>query len=173
METVAWRSQLRLVGLGYGAVLVFATAVLFGRHLQELQNPVDAAGGMWAFGDAILWIFLACLFMVPTAFLVWVMSKSESVYRTYSRFLLGLSLSAPVSLALFALGRKYFSQDVSNFCLVRLGLSPFILLGIGVSWLVARFDRAKRLVWYALLVEGFTFASAMALFIHSWGGPRH
>src|SRR4029077_16149246 len=173
MDSISWRAQLRLVALGYAVVLVVAAALLFGRHLQELRYPVDAAGGMWAFGDAMLWIFIACLFMVPTAFLVWVMAKSESIYKTYSQLLLGLSLSAPLSLGVVTLGQNYLAQSVGAFCLVRLGVSPFILLGIGVSRLVARFDRAKQLVSYALLIEGLTLAGAVALFIHSWSGPSN
>jgi len=51
--------------------------------------------------------------------------------------------------------------------------SPFILVGIGVSRLVARFDRAKRLLSYALLIEGLTLAIAVALLIHALGGPKN
>jgi hypothetical protein len=53
--------------------------------------------------------------------------------------------------------------------LYRLFCSPPILLGIGVSRLAARFYRAKRLLSYALLIEGLTLAIAVALLIHSWG----
>jgi hypothetical protein len=173
VKSISWRAQLGLVALGYAVVLVVAAALLYGRHLQELLYPVEASGGMWAAGDAFLWIFIACLFMVPTAFLVWVIAKSESIYKTYSQLLLGLSLSAPVSLALFTLGQNYLAQSVWVLCLFRLVWSPFIILGIGVSRLVARFDRAKKLVSYALLVEGLTLATAVVLLIHAWSGPRN
>ena len=172
MKSISWRAQLGLVALGYAVVLVVAATLLYGRHLQELKYPVEASGGMWAAGDAFLWIFIACLFMVPTVFLVWVIAKSESIYKTYSQLLLGLSLSAPVSLALFTLGQNYLAQSVGVLCLFRLVLSPFILLGIGVSRLAARFDRAKRLISYALLVEGLTLATAVVLLIHAWSAPN-
>ena len=173
MKSISWRAQLGLVALGYAVVLVVAAALLYGRHLQELLYPVEASGGMWAAGDAFLWIFIACLFMVPTVFLVWVIAKSEPIYKTYSQLLLGLSLSAPVSLALFTLGQNYLAQSVGVLCLFRLVWSPFILLGIGVSRLVTRFDRAKKFVSYALLVEGLTLAAAVVLLIHAWVGPRN
>ncbi len=158
--------------MGYAAVLVVAATLLYGRHLQELKYPDEASGGMWAAGDAFLWIFIACLFMVPNVFLVWVIAKSESIYKTYSQLLLGLSLSAPVSLALFTLGQNYLAPSVGGLCLFRLVWSPFILLGIGVSRLVARFDRAKKLVSYALLVEGLTLATAVVLLIRAWSAPN-
>jgi hypothetical protein len=37
--------------------------------------------------------------------------------------------------------------------------APFIFVGIGVSRLLARFDRAKKLAFYALLIEGLTWPS--------------
>jgi hypothetical protein len=165
--------QLGLVAFGYAAVLVVATTLLYGRHLQELNYPAEASGGMWAAGDALLQIFIACLFMIPTAFLVWVIAKFESFYKAYSQLLLGLSLSAPVCLSVVTLGENYIAQSVSTLCLYRLLWSPLILVGIGVSRLVARFDRAKRLVSYAFLIEGLTLAIAVALVIHAWGGPKN
>jgi hypothetical protein len=164
--------QLGLVALGYGAVLVIAATLLFGRHLQELQNPAEASGGMWAAGDAFLMIFIACLFMVPTVSLIWVTAKFEAFYTAYSKFLLGVSLSAPVCLGVLYFGENHVGQSLINLCLYRLMWLPFILVGMGISRLVARFDRARRFASYALLIEGLTLAIAVALVIHSWGGSR-
>jgi hypothetical protein len=164
--------QLGLVAWGYAGVLVVVATLLYGRRLQELRYPAEASGGMWAAGDALLQIFIACLFMIPTVFLVWIIARFESFYEAYSQLLLGLSLSAPVCLGVLALGENYLVESAGIFCLYRLLWSPFILLGIGVSRLAARFDRAKRLVLYALLIEGLTLAIAVALVIHAWAGPR-
>jgi hypothetical protein len=164
--------QLGLVALGYGAVLVIAATLLFGRHLQELQYPAEASGGMWAAGDAFLMIFIACLFMVPAVSLIWVTAKFEAFYTAYSKFLLGVSLSAPVCLGVLYFGENHVGQSLINLCLYRLMWLPFILVGMGISRLVARFDRAKRFASYALLIEGLTLAIAIALVIHSWGGSR-
>jgi hypothetical protein len=157
------QEQLRLVALGYAAVLVAAATILYERHLQELRYPAEASGGMWAFGDALLYIFIACLFMVPTIFLLVVIAKFEAFYKTFSKLLLGLSLSAPICLSLFFFGKTHVAESLGNVCLVRLFLSPFILAGIGVSRLVARFDRAKRLISYALLIEGLTFGVVIVM----------
>jgi len=127
---------------------------------------------MWAAGDAFLYIFIACLFMVPTFFLIWITAKFEVFYTAYSKFLLGLSLSAPVCLSVFYLGENHVGQTLLNICLFRLLWLPFILLGIGMSRIVARFDRAKRFTSYAFLIEGLTLVVAVALVIHSWAGPK-
>ena len=173
MQAISWRVQLGLVALGYAAVLVVTAGLLFVRHLQELQNPAEASGGMWAAGDAFLYVFIAGLFMIPTAFLIWVTAKFEAFYTAYSKFLLALSLSAPVCLGVFYLGENHVGESLINLCLSRLLCLPFILLGMGISRLVARFDRAKRFASYALLIEGLTLVIAVALLIHALGGPKN
>jgi hypothetical protein len=133
----------------------------------EVNHPAEvaAAGGMYAAGDAILDFFIACLFLVPTIFLVRVIARFEALYTKYSQLLLGLSLSAPVCLSLFCFGEQNVAQSILSFCLYRLVCSPFILVGIGVSRWVARFDRAKKLSSYALLIEGLTLGVAVVLFL--------
>src|SRR5580704_13453646 len=101
MQSTTRRLQIRSIASGYAAVLAVAATILYGRHLQELRYPAEASGGMWAFGDALLYIFIACLFMVPTIFLLFVIAKFEAFYKTFSKLLLGLSLSAPICLSLF------------------------------------------------------------------------
>jgi hypothetical protein len=109
--------------------------------------------------------------MFPTGFLIWATARFEGYFTGYSIFLLGLSLSSAVCLIVLHFGENYVGQWLINFCFCRLILSPFILVGMGVSRLVARFDRARRLVGYALLVEGLTFIIGVALVIHALGGP--
>jgi hypothetical protein len=173
VKSISWRVLLGLVASGYAAVLVIAAALLFGRHLQELQYPAEASGGMWAAGDAFLYIFIACLFMIPTIFLIWVTARFEAFYTAYSKFLLGLSLSAPVCLGVLFLGENRVGESFFTLCLYRLMWLPFILVGMGISRMVARFDRAKRFASYALLIEGLTLVIAVALFIHAWVGPKN
>ena len=173
MKSISLRTQLGLVALGYAAVLVVAATLLYGRHLQELKYPAEASGGMWAAGDALLYIFIACFFMVPTIFLLFVIARFEAFYKAYSQLLLSLSLTAPLCVSVFFFGENHVVQTLNILCLYRLILSPFILVGIGVSRLVARFDRAKRLISYAFLIEGLTLAIAVALVIHAWGGPKN
>ena len=172
MKSLSSRAQLCLVALGYAAVFAAAATLLYARHLQELKYPAEASGGMWAAGDALLLIFVTCLFMIPTLFLIWFSARFESIYAVYSQFLLGLILSAPVCLSVFLLRENQVAQSLGSLCLYRLLGSPFILVGIGISRLVARFDRAKRLVSYALLIEGLTIATAVALLIHAMGSNR-
>jgi hypothetical protein len=119
--------QFGLVAMAYAAVLAVAAALLFRRRLWELQNPVDASGGMAAAGDSMLHLFIGCLFLIPTAFLIRVIAKSEAVYTAYSRFLFGLSLSAPVCMIVVLFGDNYVAQSLSWFCFFRILESPIVL----------------------------------------------
>jgi hypothetical protein len=171
VKPVSNRTQYALVSVGYAGVLAVSTALLYRRHLLELQDPATASGGMFAAGDTMLHIFMGCLFLVPTAFLIRIMARSEALYSAYSRFLLGLSLSAPVCFAVALFADKYVPQSLSWFCSFRVEESPIIFLGIGISRVAARFDRARRLASYALLVEGLSLclpiaAFVVAIFIH-------
>jgi hypothetical protein len=164
--------QLGIVACGYAVVSAVAGALLFVRHLQELKYPAEASGGMWAFGDIFLWIFIACLFLVPTALLIWITARFEAFYTAYSKFLLGLSLSAPVCLGVLNLGGNHVGESLMILCMYRLMGLPFILAGMGISRIVARFDRAKRFASYALVIEGLTLVIAVALVIHSFARPK-
>jgi hypothetical protein len=156
--------QFGLVAVGYAAVLVATAALLFARHLVYLQDPAAASGGMAAAGDTILYLFIGCLFLIPTAFLIWVIVKSESRYTAYSKFLFSLSLSGPVCLIVVWLGENHVPSSLSWFCFFRILESPVFLVGMGISRFAARFDRAKRLSSYALLVEGLTLVIPVAAF---------
>src|ERR1700690_580507 len=165
VKSIPLRTQIWSAGLGFAGVFLFSACLLFARHLQEINNPAEAAGGMFAFGQLILYVFIACLFMIPTVFLLWVMARFEPLYTAYSKLLLGLSLTAPACLGLFVFGKSHLPESVLGYFLYRLAASPFILVAAGVSRLMSRFGRAKKLTSCALLVEAITLGIAVALLI--------
>ena len=56
---------------------------------------------------------------------------------------------------------------LGEICMDRLLGSPIVIVGLVISRLLARFDRAKRLTLYALLIEVLTLALTAALLIFS------
>jgi len=174
MKPIPWRVQLGVVTAGYVAVILVAAALLFMRHMQYVNHPVDAmaAGGMWAGGDLILGVLIVGLFLMPTFLLVLVIRKSETAYTWYSRILLCLSFTAPISLVFLIPVVNQVNGSLGEFSLYRLFASPFIIVGMVVSRLLARFDRAKRLTLYALLVEAGTVVLLVGLFVFATSGIR-
>jgi hypothetical protein len=175
MKSIALRTQLGLVAAGYAVVLATAALLVYARHLLYVNHPQDvaAAGGMYAAGDWMLEIIIGCMLLVPTFILVLVICKSEQLYTGYSKIMLGLSLTAPISLALVSIPAVGQSTMLLGWiCMDRLFCSPIVIVGLVVSRLLARFDQAKRLTLYALLIEILTFALTAALFLLAGGGHQ-
>src|SRR5205085_12252516 len=105
MKALSLRAQLGWVAAGYVAVLAASTLPVLARYSQYALHPQDANqySGMWAGGDMVLGVFIFCLFLVPTLLLVLVARKSEPLYTSYTKVLLVLSLTAPLSVGLFAI----------------------------------------------------------------------
>jgi hypothetical protein len=106
--------------------------------------------------------------LVPTILLLLVIRKSEAAYTTYSKVLLVLSLSAPLSLGLLCIPAVSSGPGLLGFvCLYRLEASPFTLAAAGFSRGAARFQTAKRLTLFALLAEGLTLVAVVSGFAFS------
>jgi hypothetical protein len=167
MEPSPSRLQLRLVAACYAIVVVVSVLLVYQRYLIYVHNPQDvaAAGGMYAGGDLLLEIFICCLFLLPTAALVFVIRKYESFYTAYAKVLLGLSLTAPLSLGLLIV--PVLNQwNWGDAIVFRLFAVPILVVVLFFSRWLTRFARARRLISYALLIEGLTFVIVItALFL--------
>ena len=173
MEPFPSRVQLRLVAASYALVVVVSALLIYERYLKYVGNPQDvaASSGMYAGGDLMLEILICFLFLVPTVALVFVIRKSESAYTAYAKVLLGLSLTAPISLGILIIPvlNQWYWGDA---CIFRLFAIPIVVVVLIFSRWLARFARARRLISYALLIEGLTFFVVVAsLFLFSKG--RH
>jgi len=166
VKSLSLRAQLGSVAAGYVAVLAASTFLIIWRYLQYTWHPQDANqyGGMWAGGDMVLGVFIFCLFMVPTFFLVLVARKSEPLYINYAKVLVVLSLTSPLSMGLLAIPAIGQSNSLlGSACMWRLLGAPFILAGMVGSRLLARFPRAKRLCSYATLIEAAALVAMVVL----------
>jgi hypothetical protein len=172
MEPAPSRLQLRLVAACYAVVGAISVLLIFERYLLYVRNPQDvaAASGMYAGGDLLLEIFICFLFLLPTVALVFVIRKSEACYTAYAKVLLVLSLTAPISVGLLiipVLNQWYWG----NACIFRLFAIPIVVVVLIFSRWLTRFAHARRLISYALLIEGLTFVLIIAsLFLFSNGG---
>lgn len=171
MQRISWNTQLILVACGYFIVLAISAVLVFVRHLAYVNHEADAAAysGMWAGGDLLLELFIVGMLLVMTFFLVLVIAKSETAYTTYSKALLGVSFTAPLSVAIISIPAIGRSDSILGFaCMFRLFASPLLAFGIGASRLFARFPRPKKLTVYALMIEGITLV-LLAVFLFSGG----
>lgn len=168
MEMVLSRTRLWLVAISYAAVLAVAAVLIVARYFQYVTHPADVAayGGMYAGGDLMLEVFIAGMLLVVTFFLVLVIYKSEPAYTIYSKVLLGLSLTAPLSVGLISIPAVNQGMNVlGEVCMFRLFASPMVIVGLGMSRLFARYPRPKRLAVYSLLIEGLTLVALLGFLI--------
>jgi hypothetical protein len=138
---------------------VSAAVLVYERYMQYVNHPeeVVASSGMYAAGDWMLELFIGCMLLVPTFLLALVIRNSEYLFARYSKALLGLSLTAPVCMGVFSIPAVNQGTMVLGYiCVDRLFGSPLVLLGLGFSRFLARFDRSKRLISYALVIEFLT-----------------
>jgi hypothetical protein len=168
MKAIPLRLQLILVAASYAAVLATATLLVLGRYILYIRHPQDvaASGGMYAAGDWMLGILIGCMLLVRTFLLALVIRNSENLYIRYSKIMLGLSLTAPLCLGVLSIPAVSQGTMVLGWiCLGRVLGSPIVIVGLGFSRLLARFDQAKRLTFYALLIEILTVVLMAALFL--------
>jgi hypothetical protein len=115
------RSQVRLVATMFGAMAVISGLLIFKRYLLYVHHPQDAiaASGMYAGGNLLLEIMILCLFLVPTATLIFFIRRSEAADTSYAKVLLCVSLTAPLSLgSMFVpvLNQGYLARRFSSVC---------------------------------------------------------
>lgn len=161
------RTQLVLIAAAYAVVVAIAASMVLARHMLYVLHPEEtaAAGGMYAAGDTFLALIIAGMLMVPTFFLALVGRNHEGVSVVYSRSMLGLSLTAPLSVGLLAIPAISQSSGALGFvCLERLFCAPVFIVAFIASRLLASFPRAKRLTLYALAIELLTFVLSVAWF---------
>ena len=163
MQAISRRIQVQLIVAGYAAVLMFAAYEFFQRYLYRLREPIDSSGGMAAFGDEILTLFVFFLFLVPTFFLLRLMAQSDGVYTVYAKILLAVSLTAPICVGLLVLFHRVLV--IQNICVTRLWRSPCVLVVMAMSRVLGRRSAGKRLITWALLIEGGTLIAATVMFL--------
>ena len=154
-----WKLQIALVACAYAAVLAIASVLVTWRYWQYVSHAADAAasGGMWAGGDLLLEFFICGMLLAVTFVLVLVIYTHETAYTNYSKIMLSLSATAPVSVVLMAIPAVGQSSSLLGWaCMYRVFASPLVLVGLVMNRLFARFPQAKRMTNYALLIEALT-----------------
>jgi hypothetical protein len=172
---IPWKIQLGLVALGYALVLGFAALLVVWRVWQYKMHPDDAAqyGGMWAGGDLMLELFICAMLLGMTFLLVLVIFRNEAAYTIYSKVVLAVSVTLPVSAGLIAVPAIGGGISLLGWaCMFRVFASPVVLVGLVMSRLFARFPQGKRFTKYALLTESLTLVLMMLMAFLPFRLPR-
>jgi len=153
---------------GYAAVAVYAATMYFTRYLAALRDPAYSSGGMWAFGDLMLDVFVFILLLVPTFFLLCYVAESDQAFAKYSKLALGVSLTAPLCALVLGLWQGIWHNMpiwLQNPLFTRLFWSMAVLIVLAMSRIVGRRKASKKLLNYAMAVEGVTLVVIVAIFV--------
>ena len=166
-----------IVIFGYVAAFLVSAALLFNRYMLYRNHAEEAAaaGGMYAFGDLILESMIVALFLIPTFVLALTIRDSEAGSTRYSQVLLGISLTAPLSLVFIIPAVTQLNDALGWIAFYRLWDAPLFFVGLVFCRLFALFPRAKRLLNYALLVEGGSLVLIAGFIVFAfvyWGARR-
>lgn len=175
MRQFSTQKELGLIGVGYGIVLGGSALAAYQRYAWKQAHPdiVVASSGMYAAGDMMLAMFASALLLIPTFFLVRLLSRMERPAMLYARILLASALTAPVALAIFRLSGSVAIEAFGALSFMRLWWSPFVLAVIIASRLLAKFPASRRLLNYALLAEAGTLATSLALIAVAMSSHNH
>lgn len=166
MIAVSKRLQLQLIAFGYACVLLYGVCAWYVRDLAALRDPAYSSGGMWAFGDTLLDMFLFLLALAPTFFLMRLMAGEEAIFGVYSKVAVAATITAPFCVAMLAtMAIHPLPQWLQGLFVDRLWYSPAVLAILGLSRVLGRRHRLKRLLTCALAIESATLVGSLAVFI--------
>jgi hypothetical protein len=144
-------SKPALVLAGYVAALF---AAFVGVELKEATDPVDASGGMEAFGDFLLfWALFGLFSLPPTVYALYHLRRSETFWRVFSYASLVFAATGPI---LALLTRRLHESDlpvVGFFALLRVLATPVLFLAFFVFAFVAPNWRARKFLLASAALE--------------------
>ncbi len=159
-----WRVKMGLIASCYVAIFALAAVAIVARYFAALRNPNDFNGGMAAGGDLILEIGIGGLLLIPTFLLALAIRDREAMYLSFSKALLGISLTAPISLGVVLIPAISQSDNLVGFvCMYRLFGMPVVIMWMATGRALARFKTAKRFTGWAVAIEAGTLVLAIAL----------
>jgi len=136
------------------------------RYLAELRDPDMFNSGMAAGGDWFLELIIVAMLLVPTFLLALFIRNSEEAYTKFAKILFWFGVSAPVSIALMVVpavgeSKNFFASLLGYACLYRVFAFPMTLFGLIGCCVLAKFKRARRMIFYSAIVEIVTPAVFM------------
>ena len=142
-----------VVAAGYLASFLIASAAVAIRVANTSGPDAQAASGMYAFGDAALFVAVFGLAaLVPTAGALWLLRPYRRFWTVLSGLALLVAITGVAAAILFVVGRHAVAPSTlatwASLSVLRILASPLLALSFVLFGLLAP-DRAPRLVFLA------------------------
>ena len=146
---MTWSSKIALVGLGYISAVVIAVAAVAIRLATTSDPAAQASSGMYAFGDALLFIGVFGLSsLVPTGAMLLFLRPYRRFWIALSAVVLGVAVTAIAATILFAVDRQSAPAPMSGWAILsvlRMLFAPLFALAFFVCAALSPY-RAPRFV---------------------------
>ena len=146
---MTWSRKIALVGLGHISAVVVAVAAVAIRVATTNDPGAQASSGMYAFGDALLFIAVFGLVsLAPTGALLLFLRPYRRFWIALSAVVLVVAVTAIAATSLFAIDRHSAPAAMSGWAILsvlRLLVAPLLALAFFVCALLSPY-RAPRFV---------------------------
>jgi hypothetical protein len=160
------KAKVLLVLGGYGLALAVASAVVVA-HIAATSGPdAQAASGMYAAGDAFLFLAVFGVAAVPaTAAGFYFVRPYPRFWRVLSWLGVAASLTGALAAVLYFAGRSLsapsFLHTAAGISVLRVLVAPLVALALLLSSLFAPERRSRRILWCATAVEVVAFGCVL------------
>ena len=145
-------SKIGLVAFGYVASILLASAVVAIRVLMTSGPDAQASSGMYAFGDALLFVtVLGVAGLVPTGLALFFLRPYPRFWTVFAALVVAVAITGVVAAAVFAVGRSAVSGPLAEwtaFSVLRILVAPLLTLAF-LAFTVLSPYRVPRLVFLA------------------------
>jgi hypothetical protein len=144
-----------VVAVGYIAAFLVASAAV-GIRLANTSGPdAQASSGMYAFGDALLFVAVFGVgALAPTGAALFFLRSYRHFWTVLSAFGLGVAVTGLAAVALFAIGRHAESSPIATWAglsVLRILLAPLLALTFLVCTVLSP-HRFPRLAFLAVTI---------------------
>jgi len=153
MKTLA---KISVVVAGYVAAIILALAAVAIRVARTSGPEAQAASGMYAFGDSVLFVaVLGIAALVPTGAALFFLRPYRAFWYVISGLGLIVAVTSVVAAALFAFGRHVAGPSTlatwAALSVLRILIAPILALSFLVSAVLSPY-RVSRLAFLAATV---------------------
>jgi hypothetical protein len=159
-----------MVAAGYVIAILVACAAVTIRIASRSDAAEQASSGMYAFGDAILFVAVfGILALVPTGAALFFLRPYLQFWVVLSAFSIGIAVTSVAAALLYSIGREEVASTLAlwaAFSVLRILVTPLLALAFFVATLISPY-RYPRLAFFgaALMEAGVSAYAGFAWFL--------
>ena len=156
---LTFRNVALVIG-GYAIAVLLASGAVALRAAHTSGPDAQASSGMYAFGDAVIWV---CVFglcaLIPTGFLLFLLRPHRRFWVVFSTIAVGIGVTSIIAAIIYVTGRAQVGTTLGNlaqFSVLRILLTPLLAITFLVCAVVSSWRGPRMALLIAALMEMVT-----------------